>query len=383
MLAPAPRPLTTERRRLDALGDLIEPWRRLAAAAAEPNVFYEPAFALPAAARFGHNAEAILVWQSGAPRQLVGLFPFEVAARRYAVRLPVMVGWTHRFAPLGTPLIDGALRGAVLAAFLEHVAGDDALPKLLLLPFMDEVGPVAGALRAVLKGGGARYAAFGRHRRAALRAGAGRHGYLAGAIASKRRKEWRRQRRRLAEAGPVNFALAARPEEVAAVLKDFLALEAGGWKGRAGTAIAQDRPTARFVESAIADLAAQGQVRAARFACGSRPVACVLTLVSGAVAWSWKVAYDESFAAASPGVQVFLDLTEALFADDSIMLVDSCAAPGHPMIDHLWRERIALGDWLIAARPGAGFVLASRLEAARRTAATLARGLRDRLAPPR
>jgi hypothetical protein len=47
MLAPA-QTFVTERRPLAALADSIECWRRLAATAAEPNVFYEPGFALAA-----------------------------------------------------------------------------------------------------------------------------------------------------------------------------------------------------------------------------------------------------------------------------------------------------------------------------------------------
>jgi hypothetical protein len=98
MLAPS-QTLFTERRPLAALCDYVEPWRRLAAHAAEPNVFYEPGFALAAAPVLGRDVEAILVWSADMPRRLVGLFPFRVAARRYAVKLPVLVGWTHPFAP--------------------------------------------------------------------------------------------------------------------------------------------------------------------------------------------------------------------------------------------------------------------------------------------
>ena len=45
MLAPTHTVLTTERRPLAALADIVAPWRELAARAAEPNVFYEPDFA--------------------------------------------------------------------------------------------------------------------------------------------------------------------------------------------------------------------------------------------------------------------------------------------------------------------------------------------------
>jgi CelD/BcsL family acetyltransferase involved in cellulose biosynthesis len=212
-----------------------------------------------------------------------------------------------------------------------------------------------------------------------LRPDRGRVGYVERAVGAKRRKELRRQRRRLAACGPLSFALVSAPDEVAAALADFLALEAGGWKGRAGTAMSQDADVRRFVETAIGALAARGATRVARLSCRSRPIACVLTLVSANVACSWKVAYDENFAAFSPGVQAFLDLTEALLADDQLVCVDSCAVENHPMIDHLWRERLSLGDLLIGLRGDTAFALACRLEAARGTLHTLARQLRDAL----
>src|SRR5229473_779498 len=49
MLAPRDTALTTQWRPLAALGDIAAEWRALAQRAAEPNAFYEPAFALAAA----------------------------------------------------------------------------------------------------------------------------------------------------------------------------------------------------------------------------------------------------------------------------------------------------------------------------------------------
>jgi hypothetical protein len=71
-----------------------------------------------------------------------------------------------------------------------------------------------------------------------------------------------------------------RRDEVAAVFHDFLDLEMRGWKGRAGTAMAQEPGMQRFAGQAIGALAGRGAVRAARLSCGSRPIACILTLVS-------------------------------------------------------------------------------------------------------
>lgn len=94
-----------------------------------------------------------------------------------------------------------------------------------------------------------------------------------------------------------------------------------------------------------------------------------------------NVFYEPAFARASPGVQLILETTRALLADRSIVRVDSCATAGHPMIDHIWRERLALADHLV--RPGPrrqfAFALACTLERARRAAIACAKRLRDRL----
>jgi hypothetical protein len=47
------------------------------------------------------------------------------------------------------------------------------------------------------------------------------------------------------------------------------------------------------------------------------------------------------------------------------------------MIDHLWRDRLAMTDLMIGLKPGTGFAVACRLESARRHAVTWARGVRD------
>ena len=99
------------------------------------------------------------------------------------------------------------------------------------------------------------------------------------------------------------------------------------------------------------------------------PLAAPITLRSGNAAWFWKIAYDEEFARYSPGVQISLDLTEALLADPASLRADCCATADHPMIDHLWRERLALTDLLIApsAAALAQFRIARPLETLRRT----------------
>ena len=98
--------VVVELKSLDELASFAAELRDLAARALEPNVFYEPAFAAAAAPVFGRDVIAGLVWRRGTPARLIGFFPVRIERRRYGVTLPVAVGWTHAYGPLGAPLVD-------------------------------------------------------------------------------------------------------------------------------------------------------------------------------------------------------------------------------------------------------------------------------------
>src|SRR6202011_4856974 len=122
-------------------------------------------------------------------------------------------------------------------------------------------------------------------------------------------------------------------------LGEFLALEAAGWKGRAGTAARSHDRIRKFMEKAVTGLAHEGKARIDRLGAGDRPIAAIVTLQSGTTAWCWKIAYDEAFARFSPGVQLLIEVTQALLDDPNVGCAGSCATADHPMIDHVWRER--------------------------------------------
>jgi CelD/BcsL family acetyltransferase involved in cellulose biosynthesis len=368
-----------EWRPLAELGAVETDWRELAARALEPNVFYEPSFALAVAPVFGRHAGAGLVWSRATPPRLVGFFPARIERRRYGILLPVLVGWTHPFATLGTPLLDRETSEDAIAAWLDHVAGDPQLPDVMLLPYFPMEGALAQTLDKVVARRGGQSAPFAHHRRALLAPAGGRAAYLDLAVGHKKRKELRRQRKRLGDDGSVTSDDTSDPTEVPRAMGDFLALEAGGWKGRAGTAARDDVRIAAFMLTAVTALAAEGKARVARLCVDEHPIAALVTLRSGAVAWCWKIAYDEGHARYSPGVQILLDETQRLLDDPSIARADSCATADHPMIDHVWRERLALADLLLIVGPARSsrFALACRLETLRRATIGGVKSLRD------
>ncbi len=169
-------------------------------------------------------------------------------------------------------------------------------------------------------------------------------------------------------------------------MERFLALEASGWKGGRHTALLSDPSTATFARSMSRFFARDGACRIDALEIGGEPVAMGIVLTARENAFYWKTAYDERYARQSPGVLFSIDLTTNLIRDGAHRLINSCAVPNHPMIDHIWRERMLMGD-LCLATPGAtrlGFSLAVASELGRRRLRALAKGayytFRDMLA---
>jgi CelD/BcsL family acetyltransferase involved in cellulose biosynthesis len=371
--------LAVEWRSLSELESIADEWRELAAHALEPNIFYEPAFALPAAKTFGRDAGALLVWSGTSPRKLLGFFPGRIEPRRYGLKLPVLVGWTHAYAPLGTPLVEREAAEPVIAAWLAHLADNLELPGLVLLPFLPTDGPFATALDAIVRRAQMPVADFNIHQRAQLVPDDDRLFYVERTLGRHRHKELRRYVRRLGDAGALLFTTATEPETVAAAIEDFFRLETLGWKGKAGTAAALHDDIRAFITAAVAGLAAEGKVAINRIFIDGRAIAVTITLRSADTAWFWKIVYDEKFAQHSPGVVLTFAVTEDLVEDTTLLRTDSCATANHPMIDHIWRERLTLCDRLIAVRPPVSFPAVRRMELLRNAAIAAAKAVRAQM----
>jgi CelD/BcsL family acetyltransferase involved in cellulose biosynthesis len=369
-----------ELRPLAELTAIAEDWRLLAGRAVEQNVFYDPAFALAAAPLFGTGVRVGLVW-SHTPRQLVGFFPVRIDRRRYGVPFAVTVGWTHPYAPLGTPLVDRDMVEPVIAAWLDHIADDAGLPDLMLMPLVAQAGPFATTLADVLARRSCRPISFDQHERALLLPGDSRADYFQHRMSGKRLRSMRRRQRRLDELGATAVEAAKGGEALARGLEDFFALESAGWKGRAGTAALQNQGVRDFIQRAVTALGSDDKALIHRLRADGKTIAATIALKSGDTAWGWKVSYDEGYADYSPGVLAVVALTETLLADPAITQADSCATATDTMASQLWSERLVMADWLFTAGTGVDFSfgLASRLEALRRTAIAAAKSAHDHL----
>lgn len=333
---------------LTALGDLPVPsWRALSERATEPNGYYLPDWelAVDALARGRGGAAALSAWSDTS--QLIGLMPVISMWHAYRIPLPALVS-ADPYGTLSTPPIDHELAEDAATALLHQARRSGA--HALVLRNMSLDGAAMKSFADVLRRDGLRPVVLQSHVRACLDAGRDADQLLQEALGGKKLKELRRQRNRLAEHGAVRFDVARAPTDVATALEAFLKLEAGGWKGRRGTALGQQAGDAAFIRRATRALAATGHCEIATLRAGDTPVASAIVLRHRDRAFYFKVGVDERFAKYSPGVQLTLDLTRHLCADPSIASADSTASPDHPMIDPIWRGRLAIGDVLIPLR---------------------------------
>jgi hypothetical protein len=123
----------------------------------------------------------------------------------------------------------------------------------------------------------------------------------------------------------------------------YLAMEAASWKGARGTALLCDAADAAFTRQLISALAAERSASVALLTVNGLAIAAQVVLYCGAMAYTWKTAFDASFGKFSPGALLIDKLTEQLFAADGIEAIESCSPQGGFMAQ-LWDGRRATVD---------------------------------------
>jgi CelD/BcsL family acetyltransferase involved in cellulose biosynthesis len=332
---------------VDGAMALLPEWSALAGRAVGDNLFFHPDFALPAMRHLG--ADVALATVRHADRRLAAIAPFTHA--RLGRVAPAARLWAHDYAPLGLPLVDEEAVGTAAAALLDGLAPPESGTTFIAADLPME-GPVAKALVAAALRQSRPVDVLDGHVRAMLSRSEPGSIDPRAALPPKRRKEVTRLLRRLADVGEVKLTAAIEPHEVRARFETFMQLEAAGWKGKRGTALISNPATAEFAREVVAHRAEAGAARIDSIDLGGNPIAMIVTFAAGSTAYTWKIAYDETRARFSPGVQLMLEVPKALFSDPTLMRIDSCASADHPMVDALWSGRLAIGTLVIGPSGG-------------------------------
>lgn len=330
-----------------APGTSRQPWRALAQVAAEENAFYAPAMLEAALAHLAAPGAVHLVetWDGAT---ITGLLPVARSPRHGRLPVACVMNWSHDHCFFGAPLLR---QGSEEAAWEAMLAQLDAAPwagGFLHLKGLDADGAGVAALRAVCARQGRTVSEIHRYERAMLRSDLDADVYWETQVRSKKRKEIRRLQKRLADLGAIEHRLLGPGDDLTSWVAAFLALEASGWKGAEGTALACRAADTAFFQSACAAAHATGSLHFLRIDLDGRPIAMLVNFLHGEGAFSFKIAFDEELGRFSPGVLIELANLHAVQGDPAIAWMDSCAAPDHPMIDSLWAERRSIVQLRVA-----------------------------------
>lgn len=324
----------------------IAAWDALATGAAQPNPFYESWYLAPSLAALdpGGTVQLMVLEADG---QLVGLLPIRRERRYYGHPVPHWRGWVHGNCFLGLPLVVAGFERVFwheALAWCDRQGGSALFLHLLQQP---TDGPLHQALQAELAAQARAAATVLTQERALLASTLTPEDYFATSLSAKKRKELRRQQRRLEEHGQLEIERRQDAAGAEAWAAEFLTLERRGWKGQAESALACDPATAQLFTQALAGAAQRGRLDRLALRLDGQPIAMLASFLSPPGAFSYKTAFDEDFARFSPGVLLQRE-NLALLERSDIAFVDSCADADHPMIDHFWRERRTIARHSIA-----------------------------------
>jgi CelD/BcsL family acetyltransferase involved in cellulose biosynthesis len=339
-ISDASAPITTRIASVSATDStLVDAWARLASVASEPNAFAEHWFVTAALKYLSENREVRLaqVWAGDA--RLIGVIPLTHYSRYGRMPARHVSNWAHYQSFMGTPLIERGFEQAFWQALIMALDSSDWAAGFLSLTGLNEGGAVHRGLIDAAINLGREAPTVHRFERALLASESDAEVYLNTNMRGKKRKELRRLANRLRELGPVQFSVLSNAEELPKWCDDFLALEAAGWKGNEGAALANNATTANFLRVCLKGAHAADRLDFQRLDLDGRAIAMLINFRTPPGSWSFKIAYDESLARFSPGIMIELENLPRVLGDPHIEWMDSCAVENHPMINSLWAER--------------------------------------------
>lgn len=339
--------IAIEMRNLRACADLVPDWRDLAHRSLQPNVFYEPELALAAAQHLvgADTTQVILVWDRPAAdgrRCLLGFFPVRIPGP--ILPFQQLRGMASPYFASGVPLVDDECAYVVLEAVLKWLGSENAPGSSYLLPRVDLDGPFAQTLAKAACTAGRALTVIGHHRRPVLKSGSGIGWESSGTTSLARLRVLRRH---IATEGKCAIVEASAGAALRDAAEIFLATEASGQRGRAGTAMMMRTRTSTFLRAAVRGLGQGRHCRILTLMQGETPLAAALLYESGPSAWLVDLVHDETFARYAPDECLALALTERQARHGKTYVTEQCSSLAQPALDRLWPDQVTRADILI------------------------------------
>jgi hypothetical protein len=321
-------------------------WQSLVEHASSPNVFYEPWFLKIVHEHLTEQAkvEVILVYhREKNPAEkpyLCAVFPLVFRPGKLLLTTSTIASlFEHSFGYLHTPHLREGYGMESVLALLKWLT--EVHPEVSLLEFnrIPGEGHLAHIIQQLIHDYPITSFVVDTWNRAVLVPDVDSEEYLTSSTSNQQYRELKRKKRRLSETGLLEIRDLNASTSLSELTEAFLSLEQQGWKGEKQSAIAQNPAQKAFVEQMLAEALKRNQLQFFGYYLDNKPIAVKCNLLAGSGSFSWKIAYDESLQKFSPGVLLELENVHRFHEQTELDWMDSCAAPNHPMIDRLWKDR--------------------------------------------
>ncbi len=336
-----------------ALAEHVAAWEDLAAAALEPNPFYEPWSLLPAVRNLeldaGAELQFVLIF---AEHVLCGFFPLERQPK-----IPVNL-WKISYCAISTPLLRAACARECLDSFFGWLAENDSVADLTWIP---GEGPFYQLLIDCLHDRQTMIGAWDCWTRTCCRRPA--PGEPSPILPPTKRNA--RKIRRLSETGRLEHSIPQPVTDIEGAVQSYLELEALGWKGKEGTALACSEGARKFFVEGMTGAFRANRLLTSALIFEGQAIARAVYFLAKPGCYAFRTTYSEEYAKFSPGLHLMReDLRHLLYERSDIAWLDSGASIyNHPLWVELSNERRTImrirfatgkdlrGEFLVAARP--------------------------------
>ncbi|QDV86093.1 GNAT family N-acetyltransferase [Planctomycetes bacterium TBK1r] len=327
---------------------LVPAWRRLVERCAWRNPCFEPEFLIPLM-KHRSDASARLLVVEGTPAngdasEVYGVMPL-VTQAFYRLPIHCVHAWRPDEAFESTPLLDRQYANEALAAILTSLSETGA--RLLAFDTVSAAPEFDQCLRSTAAQN--RLSTFSRDRftRAAVEPDADAEAYLRQCMSKNRRKKAKKLLTKLQGKGDVAFQHSGGANDLHQWAHQFVDLEASGWKGREGTALACQSQSLAFFLEMVDRFGQQDSIRFGRLTLDGASIAMLVDLRSGGHVSGYKTTYDERFAEFSPGF--LLELQNVRWLHESGCTVcDSCTDPNNALINSFYAQRLPFQSIVIS-----------------------------------
>jgi CelD/BcsL family acetyltransferase involved in cellulose biosynthesis len=231
----------------DDLPRILPAWKALCDDSAEDNVYYSPRYSQALLDNVEEkNIALAAVW---AEASLVALLPFSRSRIALAGLRAAGRAWQNKFIFSCTPLLDAVRKIEAAGVLLDVLAS--VSEGEWIVPTVNTKGQACRALVAALSARRMPWAFSQPFQRAILEIGPTFEEHMQRHVAASRRKGLLRNQRRLQQLGKLDHETHCYGAQLDQTLAAYLEIEASGWKGRRGTALACHETTRKFALAAF------------------------------------------------------------------------------------------------------------------------------------